>query len=69
LIGSSSTKQHIIRDYDTLIRPYAEVPKEYTYPNSIGTLQNMKISVYRKLGNEIILCDNTAIAISSFPEC
>jgi len=68
-IGNTSETPFIIRDYNTTIVPYGTASKSYSFPKSIGVLQNFKLSVYRKLGVELILCNEAVAVISSIPEC
>lgn len=68
-LGSSENPVHIIRDYDTVIQPAATVAKKYNYPKSIGELQQVKVSVYRKQGSKLELCTKYSIIVDSIPEC
>lgn len=69
LIGDSEQQVDVGRNYEFIISPYATVSLNYLYPNSIGYLKSMRLSFYRKLGNDLVLCENDFQAISSIEEC
>jgi len=68
-IGNSGAPIYIHRDYNTTLLPYGGISKIFYYPNSIGILQQVKISSYRKLGADLYLCSKTPIVISEVPDC
>jgi len=68
-IGDSETPIHLIRDYNITILPYGTSSSKYYFPNTVGTLQQFKLSVYRKLGADLVLCSKTVVAINDVPEC
>ena len=68
-IGDSENPTHIIRDYNVTILPYGTSSSKYHFPGTIGTLQQFKLSVYRKLGADLVLCSKTAVAINDIPQC
>ncbi len=58
------------RDYNTTIYPYGgTVSTRYFFPQSIGGLLELRVSVYRKLGIDLILCSKDSFVISEVPEC
>lgn len=68
-IGTSSKPVYTYRDFDILIKPGGNSARRYNFPKNIGELQQVKISVYRKVGEYTKLCSKPSIIINSIPEC
>jgi len=69
VVGDSDDPIYIMRDYNASIQPYGTISKSYNLPTSIGNLTQFKLSVYRRLGADLILCQRKAIVISDIPDC
>jgi hypothetical protein len=68
-IGDSQSPVFVIRDYNTLILSGGTNFRKYFYPKSIGNLTQVKIAVYKKQANELVLCQKPSIIISSVKAC
>ena len=69
MIGDSEDPIYIKRDYDIVVLPYRKLEKVYPIPDSIGNLVQVKIGIYRKLGEERVFCPESNIVTSNIPEC
>ena len=68
-IGNSDNPVYVLRDFETTIKPSGVVSKKYKFPKSIGNLQQVKISIYRKIVSRLELCQKYSMIVASVPEC
>ncbi|MFT4304163.1 MAG: hypothetical protein ACMXYG_06365 [Candidatus Woesearchaeota archaeon] len=58
----------VTRNYDSIVAPYASVSINHIFPK-IGFIKSARISFYRKLGNDLILCESDFINFNYIDLC
>jgi hypothetical protein len=68
-IGNSEDPIYVFRDYDVPLSPGSVVSKRYAFPKSIGSLNQVLVSVYKQIGKSHYLCRKSSAVLGSIPEC
>ena len=68
-IGDSDDPVYILRDFETVIKPDGTISKKYYFPNFIGNLSQVKISLYRQIGNRLEHCSKYSLITNYIPVC